>query len=339
MRVVASFACVFSVLADGWGAETRTGPATLPPENSATATLRALSADIQRLWLAQKDAVVKVMGIKKSSDGQENLLFGTGFFADSNGHVLTTATITAEAESLWIEYGGLSYAATVVGKDPVTNVAVIQLLKKPESFRAVSWPPDASGAVAEGSVIVSIGSAFAMEPAPTLGLVTGKNIALGDRVFVTTYLRSDIAIHGGESGAPVFNAGGGLCGMLIASLPELQASFTLPVRASERIFRDIISNKSAKYCAAGFSARGGISDAAAKEVTISAIDKEKIKYIGGEMLEVGDVIQAMDGQKIVNESDIADILFFKKPGDRLDMQVLRHRKLLCVAIALSEKKF
>ncbi|MDR0590790.1 MAG: S1C family serine protease [Puniceicoccales bacterium] len=314
-------------------------PKQYSPAEQITTTLGALSADIQKLWLAQKDTVVKVMGVKKSSDGQENLLFGTGFFADQNAHVLTTATIATDAETLWVEYGELSYAATVIGKDPVTNIAVIQLLKKPKQFKAVAWPQTPSAAAAEGSIIVSIGSAFGMEPAPTLGLVAGKNIVFGDRIFVTTYLRSNIPIHGGESGAPVLSSGGDLCGMLIASLPELHASFSIPVRALERVFKDLISNKMVKYCAAGFSVRGEISEAADKEVVISAVDNGKIRYIGGEALEVGDVIRAIDGQKIVNESDIADILFFKKPNDRLDIQVTRHKKPLQVAITLSEKNF
>jgi S1-C subfamily serine protease len=279
------------------------------------------------------------MGVKKSSDGQENLLFATGFFADQNAHVLTTATIATDAETLWIEYGELSYAATVIGKDPVTNTAVIQPLKKPEQFKAVTWTKTPSRAAAEGSIVVSIGSAFGMEPAPTLGLVTGKNIVFGDRIFVIPYLRTNIAIHGGESGAPILSSGGDLCGMLIASLPELHASFSIPVRALERIFKDLIGNKTVKYCAAGFSVRGKISETAGKEIMISAVDREKIRYIGGETMEVGDIILAIDGQKIINESDIADILFFKKPNDRLDIQVMRHKKLLPIAITLSEKNF
>jgi serine protease Do len=324
----------------GIAGENRSAQENSPPKQErATATLGALSADIQKLWLAQKDAVVKVMGVKKSSDGQENLLFGTGFFADQDAHVLTTATIATDAETLWIEYGGLSYAATVIGKDPVTNIAVVHPLKKPEQFQAVAWPKTPAAAAETGSIIVSIGSAFGMEPAPTLGLVAGKNIVFGDRIFVTTYLRSNIAIHGGESGAPILSSSGNLCGMLIASLPELHASFSIPVRALERIFKDLISNKTVKYCAAGFSVRGKMSDEAAKEIMISAIDRGKIRYIGSETLEIGDVIRKIDGQKIVNENDIADILFFKNPNDRLDIQVTRCKKPLQVAITLSEKNF
>jgi serine protease DegQ len=301
-------------------------------------TLCALSADIQNLWNLHKDVVVKVMGNKKDSRERENLLFGTGFFADGEGNILTTATITTEAENLWVEYRGLSYAATVIGKDPVTNIAVIRTLKKPQQFTFISLE-QSSCDISEGSLVVSIGCVLGMEPTPELGLITGKNIAFGDRIFAITYLRSNIAIIGGESGAPVLSSDGRLCGILIASLPELHSSFIIPQWALARLFSDIIHNKSVKYCSAGFSVRGNMSETREKEVIISAIDEQKIKYNDTEVLQMGDIIVSVEAQKIRNESDIADILFSKKPKDILMVQIMRNQKMLQVAIMLGEKTF
>ncbi|MDR1334034.1 MAG: trypsin-like peptidase domain-containing protein [Holosporaceae bacterium] len=305
-----------------------------------TSTLCALSMDIQSLWNRQKDAVVKVMGSKKGNNGSESLLFGTGFFADPEGDILTTATIVTEAENLWVEYQGLSYAATVVGKDPVTNIAVINLLKKPEYFTYISlFRTPYFTATSEGCIAIAIGCVLGMEPAPLWGLITGKNIVFGGRVFATTYLRTDIGMCGGESGAPVFNVDGSLCGILIASLPELHSSFIIPEHALTRIFNDIIKGKSVTYCFAGFSARGQMTESGGKEVVISTIDVQKIKYNGTETLQLGDIIIKIDIQNIVNESDIADILFFKHPSDTLDIQVIREGKVVPITILLGEKIF
>ncbi|MDR2812598.1 MAG: S1C family serine protease [Puniceicoccales bacterium] len=311
-------------------------------QECSTSLLCALSADIQHLWNRRRDSVVKVMGTKKGNDGSENLLFGTGFFADWEGNVLTTATIVTEAENLWVEYQELSYAAIIVGKDPVTNIAVISLLKKPEHFVPILLPECHTATAeitAEGSIVVAISCALGMEPAPIGGLITGKNIIWGSRVFATTYLRSDIGMCGGESGAPVFNSDGSLCGTLIASLPELHSSFIIPKHALARIFKDIVQHKNVSYCAAGFSARGQISEAGGKEVVISAIDAQKIRYSGMETLQLGDIIIKIDAQNIVHESDIADILFFKNPEDILHIQVIRNGKTFQIAIVLSEKTF
>jgi S1-C subfamily serine protease len=311
-----------------------------PKRESSMSTLCALSADIQSLWNRQKDAVVKVMGSKKGNNISESLLFGTGFFADPEGNILTTATIVTEAENLWVEYQGLSYTATVVGKDPATNIAVINLLKKPEYFTSIPLPEAPHFSTApEGCIVIAIACVLGMEPAPLWDLITGKNIIFGGRVFATTYLRTGIGMCGGESGAPVFNADGSLCGILIASLPELHSSFIIPRGALTRIFGDIVNRKSVTYCSAGFSARGRMAEAGGKEVVVSAIDAQKIRYSGTETLQLGDIIAKIDAQNIVSESDIADILFFKYPNDILNIQVVRGGKAVHVAILLSEKTF
>ncbi|MDR2200587.1 MAG: S1C family serine protease [Puniceicoccales bacterium] len=303
---------------------------------NSTPTLHALSQDIQHLWDTRKNCVVKVMGLKEGSDPR-NFLFGTGFFIDNGGHILTTATIVTEAKDLWVEYGGLSYAATLVGKDTTTNLAIIKLVKCPACFAAINLESHGDHFSAEGSLVIAIGCALGLEPAPILGLITGKNITFGDRIFSITYLRSDINICGGESGAPIFGSDGSLCGILIASLPELRSSFILPGNALGRICSDIIREGQVVYATAGFSARGQITAHGDKEVIISAIDGQKIHYSGAETLQIGDKIDKIDGQKINQEGDIADILFFKRPHEVMNLDILRWKEVLKVAIILEKK--
>jgi S1-C subfamily serine protease len=90
--------------------------------------------DIQAIWDAKKDAVVQVMGNTTDLHSQNKLPFGTGFLLMKRGHILTTATIAMEAENFWIDYLRGSYAAKLIGKDPVTNLAVIELLKSRNDF-------------------------------------------------------------------------------------------------------------------------------------------------------------------------------------------------------------
>ena len=124
---------------------------------------------------------------------------------------------------------GLSYAAKLIGKDPVTNLAVIELLKKPEQFQHITLQEFSSYEHIQcGALVVSIGCALGLAPAPNLGIISGENIIFGNRAFVASYLRSNIEICGGESGAPVFDSSGNLRGVLIASLPELHSSFIIP---------------------------------------------------------------------------------------------------------------
>ncbi|MDR2806599.1 MAG: trypsin-like peptidase domain-containing protein [Puniceicoccales bacterium] len=312
---------------------------TLPNSGYPSSTLCALSNDMQHLWNLRKDSVVKVMGIENGNSDKAQEIFCTGFFADHEGHVLTTATITTRAETLWIEYQRLCYMAILVGKDTATNLAVIKLIKKPEQLTPILLSKAQDIPIfSEGHLVMAIGCALGMEPTPTWGMITGQNIVFEDHIFVTTYLRSNINIYGGESGAPVFGSNGDLCGILIASLPELHSSLIIPKRALERIFNDIVHNKGVKYCTAGFSVRARMSAPGKKEFLISAIDEQKIKCLGTEILKVGDIIRMIEKRPIEKEGDIADILFFKHPNEPLSITVLRNEKPLTVTIILSEKK-
>jgi S1-C subfamily serine protease len=177
-----------------------------------------------------------------------------------------------------------------------------------------------------------------MDPAPTLGLITGKDLTFGDHLFATTYLRSNISIYSGESGAPVFDSNGRLCGVLIASVPELHSSFIIPTVALGRVFNDIIQHKSVQYSSAGFRARNQPTAEFGKtQMIISAIQTSTIQYQGTETLQIGDVLLKIEDKTITNERDIADVLFFKKPKEHCRIEVLRHKKTILVELVLGEK--
>jgi S1-C subfamily serine protease len=155
-------------------------------------------------------------------------------------------------------------------------------------------------------------------------------------------LRSNIEICGGESGAPVFDSCGNLCGVLIASLPKLHSSFIIPSCALERIFSELLANATVKYSSARFCARGQISISGKKEIIVSSlpegIDGEKSSTGSGDYLRVGDIIQKIDGVTIQEESDIANSLFFKKPGETITLTVLRdNQSRKEISIKLTEK--
>ncbi|MDR1366723.1 MAG: S1C family serine protease [Puniceicoccales bacterium] len=313
-------------------------PATTVSPNTVSTTLSLISGDIQAIWNAKKDAVVQVMGNTKDEHGQNKLLLGTGFFVDADGHILTTATITTEAENLWIDYEGLSYAAKLIGKDPITNLAVIELLKKPEHFQHIALQKFSSYECSQcGELVVFIGCALGFPPAPNFGIILGENITFGNRVFIVSYLRSNIEICGGESGAPVFDSFGNLCGVLIASLPEVHSSFIIPSCILERIFQALLVNGTVKYSSAGFSVRSQMSIAGKREIIISSLREGTTKDSTDDYLKIGDVILKIDGIDIQEEKDIANLLFFKKPDETVTLTVLRGNQIIEIPIMLAEK--
>lgn len=287
-------------------------------------TFAQFSQDVQAIWEQKKECVVKVFGTKHD----HSIAYGTGFFIDQSGRILTTATVTSEAANLWVEYGSLSYAAKLLGKDDLTNLAVLELLKAPEHFYSVDLPHCTRRNPCKlGTMVLALGSVFEMEPAPMLGMVTGEHLYYGDHVFVTSYIRSNIEILGGESGAPVFDTTGSLYGILIAALPEIRSSFIIPAEVLHRIVEPLTQGCTVPYGTAGFTVHGELSEDGEKVLVISSLlnsamaDGEGTPVLDINGLAIGDILVSIDGIEMYEEKDIANYLFFKSPGMHLELTI------------------
>lgn len=275
----------------------------------AVTTLSSVSGDIQSIFAKHRDCVVKVLGTRDDSENAP-LVYGTGFFIDAEGHVLTTATVASEATQLWVQSGEISYAATLVKQDPRTNLAVLQLKTVPKEVHFVALPSEQKIPVRRpGELCVAISSTKGMPVEPKLGMITGRDLVYGDNILGLGYFRSSLEICGGESGSPVFDSRGVFCGIMIAALPDIRASFVIPAEALKRVTDRLCAGLDVDYVSAGFCVQGQMSADGQKELVISSSECPNLK--------IGDKICTIDGAVILDESDIADILFFKSPGNHI----------------------
>lgn len=168
----------------------------------------ALQQRLVDIFEQNKNAVVRVKAAyketaKRSSDSEDHvdvmLRVGTGFFISKEGHVLVSASRAAGADRVWIEYQGRPYTAKALGHDRLTNISVLQVTELPEDFSII--PIDTSVKTPElGSLLVAISCPLDFSPSPALGMVTGYDKRLGNRIFPTGYLRTSIPVDGGQGG-------------------------------------------------------------------------------------------------------------------------------------------
>lgn len=288
------------------------------------------------LFDQKKTTVVRVIGInnipdndKQSGNDQDTsilpqtVLSGSGFFVSDNAYIITAASIVASAHVLWVEYLGLSYAAECIGYDPALNIAVIRLLQPPEKLEIIDITSSDIHTLSKiGDFIALIGCKLDLDPAPSLGNVVGKNIAYGDHVFLTTYLRADIEFCGGESGAPVFDLDGNLVGMMIAALPELHSSFVLPKRAIQRAYDDIIQFGHVSYGAIGIEIHAEYKLGIGQQIIVSRVLHDSNAEKCG--LRAGDILISMDDWSIKHREDLHNALFFSHPGKDMKIIVIRN---------------
>jgi S1-C subfamily serine protease len=301
---------------------------TLTKASAASEIKNAVDAKVSpavEIFKRYHAAVVRVIGLKDSKldTGDSQILEGTGFFIDNQAHVLTAASVVALSGKIWIERGDESFAAERIGFDPVTNIAVLHLLKRPENLTYISYQGEelAQDDLPIGSTIISIGSKLGLDPSPNQGMLTGRHLHYGDHKFIVPYGRSSLAMDGGESGSPVFDATGRFIGVMIASLPEIRSSFISPAYAIRKIAGDLLSIGTFSYVSLGFSARQELQTSGQYCISIIQVSKDSPAEKAG--LHIHDELKRIDQKVISNMEDVAIAIFHLHPGDTAELEILR----------------
>lgn len=307
-----------------------------PISSANTSSLYALSSTIKEVYQTNHDAIVRVKAATQSTDQsgspQTSLLVFSGFFISPDGQVLTNAIPTNGSSRVWVEIGGLSYLADVIGSDERSNTALLQLVNLPARFAFVNISEEVPD-FAIGDFAFSVTSPLDFAPTPKFGLVTGFESHFAEIVFPFTYTRLGIPIGPAEGGSPVFNADGQLVGIAIATLPEVGSSYIVPAKALRRIIDELTNHRKVRYglLPIEFEEKGD-SYNLEKEIAVKSIVAGSPASRAG--LQKGDVLLSADSQSIDSLNQLRDLVFYKTPGEFLLLNVKRDNKTLEFAILL-----
>lgn len=293
----------------------------------------ALQNRLVEVFEANKDAVVRVKaayrGPDKDGSAQVMLRVGTGFFVSKEGHVLVSASRAAGADRVWIEFKGKAYATEAVGHDRLTNISVLKVIDRPDSFSII--PIDTSVEYPElGSIVISISSPLDFEPSPSMGMVTGIDKRLGTKFFPTEYIRTSIAVDGGRGGCPILDINGRFVGMTVASIPELDSSYSLPADALARVRDDLVFSGKVRRGWLGFEVGELLDTERENRVYFSNIVEDGPAAQAG--LEKGDWLVSIGGRPISRAADVAGAVFFTRPDQFTSITVLRDEELVEASI-------
>ncbi|WP_185694755.1 S1C family serine protease [Puniceicoccus vermicola] len=294
----------------------------------------------RRLTTVFRDNNAKVVRIKaayesETENGKVSLRVGTGFFVSSDGLILANSSVTEGARRIWVEQGDTSYVAEMVGSDAETNIALLQVTDQPKgSFDFI--PVDEQPYPDVGTLLLSIGCALEFDPAPRLGLVSGQDSNFGQRVFPTAYIRTTIPANPGEGGSPVLDLNGRLLGMIVASLPEVGASYVIPASAIGRVRDDLMLNGSVQYGWIGVEVESrprGADDEAPLLVT-SVVPGGPSDVAG---IQEGDRIQKINGLSVPTINVMRHRFFLARIGQYIDFMIEREDKVLDLGVRVGER--
>jgi serine protease Do len=289
----------------------------------------ALQERLLEVYTENKNAVVRVKAAYDGGeqDGKQQVMLrvGTGFFISKEGHVLVSASRAAGASRVWIEHNGHAYATEAIGHDRLTNISVLRVLDPPEDFSIIKLDPS-EPLPSTGSIAVAITCPLDFGPTPVMGLFAGIEKKLGNKVFPTSYIRTSIPVDGGQGGCPILDLNGRFIGMTVASIAELNGSFSLPVDALVRVRDDLMFSGHIIHGWMGFEVSSKLLEDDSNGVYLSKVIEDAPAAKAG--LQVGDRLVSVAGRQIKDVFDVPGAFFFTRANQFTPVEVYRGDELI-----------
>ncbi|MEX2446641.1 MAG: trypsin-like peptidase domain-containing protein [Dehalococcoidia bacterium] len=335
-------------------------PASTPAEDgeqTQPAQLQGAGSDftqaVQRVVERVRPAVVQITN-QQSARGvlDPNTIpagVGSGVIYDDEGRILTNNHVIAGAQGLLVVLpDGRSFDAEVLGADPMTDLAVIQIQGDDLPTAELGDSSD----LAVGEWVVAIGNALGLTGGPTVtaGVVgaVGRAIpepGLGPEqpgTYLLDLIQTDAAINPGNSGGPLVNLEGEVVGLNTIGTGDAEGiGFAISTDTIDRIVPQLVEEGSAVHPYLGIrygALNPAIANALGIETTSGLVIGEVVP--GSPAAEAGlqaeDVITHVDGEELVGESALASAMHGRRPGDTVDLTVLRGGAETGVEVTLDE---
>jgi len=337
----------------------------LPPRLPGTAF------DPEAVYAARAPGVVTIY----ANLGIDGTAQGSGFVVDRDGVILTNAhviTNAAEArtnvqgaQAVYIEFAdGERIGGRVVGWDLFSDVGVIRV--RPADHRLEPVPLGDSAKVVVGEPVAAIGSPFGKQSSLTVGVVsaTGRSIdSLAAGGFaVSNAIQTDAQINRGNSGGPLFDAGGRVIG-INAQIESTSGTnegvgFAIPIDLARRSLDQLLRAGKVRYAYIGVSTQD-VTPGIAQEFGLGADRGALVTRVedgspaalaglhGGSRTEAfngldvtlgGDLIVAIGGTKVDNADDVSRLVTTTlEPGQTVTFTVLRGKRRISIPVTLGNR--
>ncbi|HZI15712.1 MAG TPA: trypsin-like peptidase domain-containing protein [Myxococcus sp.] len=266
---------------------------------------------------------------------------GSGFIIDPKGLVLTNNHVVEDAVSITIRLNdGRSYSGEVVGRDPLTDVALVKLKEKVENLPSVKLGD--SNALRVGDWVVAIGNPFGLASSVSLGIVSARAREIGASQY-DEFLQTDAAINPGNSGGPLFNMKGEVVGINTAIVGGgTGIGFAVPSNLVKALLPQLEKEGAVTRAWLGVGIQDLTRDLSAAlklPVTEGAILTEVRAGAPAAKagLKVDDVISAIDGQTVSSGSELTRTVALKRPGSVSTLTIFREGKQQDVKVTLGTR--
>ncbi len=264
---------------------------------------------------------------------------GSGFIIDEKGIVITNNHVIQGAEDILVRVNGnKEYEATIVGTDPLSDIAVLQI-KSEDKFVPVKFGNSDKARI--GDWVIAIGNPFGLGGTVTAGIISARNRNIGMTRY-EDFIQTDASINQGNSGGPLFNMDGDVIGINTAILGQsgsIGIGFSIPSNNAKIVIDQLI-----KY---GETKRGWLG-VRIQTVTKEIAEAEKLDKPRGALVQsvatgspsekggikAGDIILEFDGKLISEMKELPLIVAQTKVGKTVDVKVWRNQREVIKKIKL-----
>jgi S1-C subfamily serine protease len=259
---------------------------------------------------------------------------GSGFIVDPDGYIVTNAHVIGDGkyENITVSLiDGSTEVGEVLWYDTTLDLAVVKINKA--GLPAVELGDSDTLMVGEPSVAIGNPMTLDLERTVTQGIISGLNrsIAFEDGTVIEPLIQTDASINSGNSGGPLFNAKGQVIGINTAKMSTAEGlGFSIPINIAKPIIEQIVNEGSFSTVYVGITGVDvetyekalGVDVAAEYGVVIIETMANSPATVSG--LEPGDVITAIDGDKIESMSDLKRNLYEYKNNDNVEVTFIRN---------------
>jgi S1-C subfamily serine protease len=279
---------------------------------------------------------------------------GSGSVLDKEGHILTNYHVIDGAQRRQVTlFNEEQYEAELVGADMINDIAVLKIKAPPEQLFPMEL--GSSTTLKVGTRVFALGNPFGLFRTMSEGIISSLNRSLSvqENWEIKSIIQIDCSINPGNSGGPLLDSLGRLIGMNTAIASKVQQSagigFAIPVELINRVVPELIEHgrvyrgdigithvtitegglRIAHMTPGGPAERAGLRGPKVVRQRLGVFTRESIDK------SVADIITAIDGVKVTSPSEFLSVMETKKPGDTVELTVLRDGHQAKVKIKLA----
>lgn len=271
---------------------------------------------------------------------------GSGVILSQDGYIVTNNHVVEGADNITVVLNDKrSFEAQLIGTDPTTDLALLKV----DASELPTLPIGNSDDLKIGEWVLAVGNPFNLTSTVTAGIVSAKarsiNILNSD-MRIESFIQTDAAVNPGNSGGALVNTNGELVGINTAIASQTGSysgySFAVPVSIMGKVVADLKQYGVVQRALLGININD-INAEFAKEkdidvlegVYVASVNPNSAAHEAG--IQEGDVIIKANGQKVKSVSELQEQIGRHRPGDMVEVCVLRNRKEIVFEVTLKNK--